>query len=297
MDGGKLRLVLLTTLSVAALGVALYLTTPSAPARQKKPPRRRKRPKQPPPTQAKPSPSDFLLGALSEPAMLAADRALWDAQQAKTKQQYMAQQARHAAAQTAADQQANAALMHQLADNPSFALTPRKTSEIEQHVTNVVKRAFWDDFGRRIAAGDFEQAVALLEEVRERLLKLLADSVRVAASMGLRAAPAKTEARVAGLCEALGADRLRQALFPGTAGGVDGAAVCDILEYILEQLAQLGSADGDAALTAFRREHLEPRVRGAADAAAFTAALPACFEFIHAALDRLGTHPHYCCNS
>ena len=63
--------------------------------------------------------------------------------------------------------------------------------------------------------------------------------------------------------------------------------MCDVVGYILVQLQQLGAEDGDAALDAFRAEHLEAKMRRASTPEAFAAALPACFEFVHSALDGL----------
>lgn len=188
------------------------------------------------------------------------------------------------------DAQANAVLMNELMKNPQFQLQPRKLSEVEEHVQAVMRRAFWDSVRESLAAGHFEHVLVLLDEVRERLIATVKEAGVAAQAMGLRPDARRQAQRIDSLRSALDTSHLGT-VFRG--GAFDATALCGILDFVVEQLAVLGSEQSDPELEHFRTEYM-PKLRaaeqlaGEAARSAFIELLPRAFEFVHSRLDAIG---------
>eukprot|EP00936_MAST-01D_sp_MAST-1D-sp1_P002454 g2454.t1 len=181
------------------------------------------------------------------------------------------------------DAQANAVLMNELMKNPQFQLQPRKLSEVEAHVQAVMRKAFWDSVRESLAAGHVEHVLVLLGEVRERLIATVKEAGVTAQTMGLRPDARRQAQRIDSLRSALDTSHLGRVFRDGA---FDASVLCGMLDFVVEQLAVLGSEQSDAELQHFRTEYM-PKLRAAEQLASeaargvFIELLPQAFEFVH----------------
>jgi hypothetical protein len=140
----------------------------------------------------------------------------------------------------------------------------KEPSAIENHIREVMKRAFWDGFKQDLQGGKYERVIVMLEEIRERLLGFV---------------PRRADWRKE-LFDKMDTGLLRQML---TGGAFDSASLTRTVVYIVSKIQQLEAPSRDEETQSWLGANI-PKLSSAATPALILL-LPSVFEFLFSKLD------------